>query len=92
MPVCLVKNDDLVPSGRKGDFLLGKHLNLVPNNINASAEKCQDDAKQGQRGCAPFVGCIQLQHAILVGVSQELMCKAMYACSLTNPWKALQIK
>ena len=36
LPVCLIQDDDLVPSFGQGDFLLGKHFDFVPHNIDAS--------------------------------------------------------
>lgn len=35
LPVCFIQDDDLVPSFGQGDFLLGKHFDFVPYNINA---------------------------------------------------------
>ena len=38
LPVSLIQDDDLVSPFREGDFLLGKHLDLVSNYIEASEE------------------------------------------------------
>lgn len=38
LPVSLIQDDDLVSPFREGDFLLGKHLDLVSNYIDASDE------------------------------------------------------
>ena len=36
LPVCLIEYDDLVPSPGEGDFLMGKHLDPIANDIDAS--------------------------------------------------------
>ena len=35
LPVRFIQDDDLVPSFGQGDFLLGKHFDFVPHNIDA---------------------------------------------------------
>jgi hypothetical protein len=37
VPISLIQNDDLVPPRRKGDLLLRKRLDLVPNDVDSSA-------------------------------------------------------
>lgn len=36
VPVCLIKDDYLMPTFWKSDLLLGKHFDFVSHNINAS--------------------------------------------------------
>ena len=37
VPVSLIQYDDFVAARREGDFLLGKHLDLVAHHIDAPA-------------------------------------------------------
>ena len=36
LPVCLIEYDYLMPSPGEGDFLMGKHLDPIANDIDAS--------------------------------------------------------
>ena len=79
-PICLVKDDDLVPPRWQGHFLLRKHLDFVAHDVDPSVIRfVKFDGVSGRPSSmallvrSPVIRSVELQYCLAIVGPEELM-------------------